>query len=43
MNKYEAMNALYMQFLKGKITRQEYEKRIAVLEAVDTALMEICQ
>ncbi|WP_269751043.1 hypothetical protein [Pantoea stewartii] len=38
MNYYEALDALYLQFVKKTINRKEYELRLAMLDAVEGAL-----
>ncbi|WP_255351911.1 hypothetical protein [Pantoea sp. MBLJ3] len=38
MSYHEAMNALYSLFAQKKISRKEYETRLAVLDAVNETL-----
>lgn len=38
MNYCETMNALYRQFQDKKLTRKQYELRIAVLEKVEETM-----
>ncbi|WP_371362647.1 hypothetical protein [Pantoea ananatis] len=38
MNYYEALDALYLQFVKKTINRKEYELRLALLDVTEKTL-----